>query len=80
MARLLDRQEAAFIIMSVEQRELLMAVDDIAGESDGAGFATESYAGPKGSFLVGRVKPLSREFSVRPRREVPFAPIQFHKS
>ena len=34
-----DRQEAAFVIMSVEQRELLMAVDDIAG-----GFATESYA------------------------------------
>ena len=26
-----DRQEAAFIVMSVEQRELLMAVDDIAG-------------------------------------------------
>src|SRR5674476_1311907 len=29
-----DRQEAAFVIMSVEQRELLMAVDDIAGIVD----------------------------------------------
>src|SRR5712671_4585693 len=29
-----DRQEAAFVIMSVEQRELLMAVDDIAGIID----------------------------------------------
>ncbi|MGY4447782.1 hypothetical protein ACVWZR_002442 [Bradyrhizobium sp. i1.3.1] len=29
-----DRQEAAFVIMSVEQRELLMAVDDIAGVVD----------------------------------------------
>ena len=27
----MDRQEAAFVIMGVEQRELLMAVDDIAG-------------------------------------------------
>ena len=38
-----DRQEAAFVIMSVEQRELLMAVDDIAGivdvERDGCGLA-----------------------------------------
>ena len=29
-----DRQEAAFVIMSVEQRELLVAVDDIAGIVD----------------------------------------------
>jgi hypothetical protein len=29
-----DRQKAAFVIMSVEQRELLMAVDDIAGIID----------------------------------------------
>ena len=29
-----DRQEAALVIMSVEQRELLMAVDDIAGIVD----------------------------------------------
>jgi hypothetical protein len=29
-----DRQEAAFVIMSVEQRELLLAVDDIAGVVD----------------------------------------------
>jgi hypothetical protein len=29
-----DRQVAAFVIMSVEQRELLMAVDDIAGIVD----------------------------------------------
>src|SRR5882724_11201519 len=29
-----DRQEAAFVIMSVKQRELLMAVDDIAGIID----------------------------------------------
>ena len=29
-----DRQEAALVIMSVEQRELLMAVDDIAGIID----------------------------------------------
>ena len=38
-----DRQEAAFVIMSVEQRELLMAMDDIAGvvnvERDGCGLA-----------------------------------------
>src|SRR6202040_4230328 len=38
-----DRQEAAFVIMSVEQRELLMAVDDIAGvvdvQGDGCGLA-----------------------------------------
>jgi hypothetical protein len=27
-----DRREAAFVIMSVEQRELLMAVDDMAAE------------------------------------------------
>ena len=39
----MDRQEAAFVIVSVEQRELLMAVDDIAGvvdvERDGCGLA-----------------------------------------
>jgi hypothetical protein len=29
-----DRQEAALVIMSVEQRELLMAVDDIASIVD----------------------------------------------
>ena len=29
-----DRQEAAFVLMSVEQRELLIAVDDIAGVVD----------------------------------------------
>jgi hypothetical protein len=29
-----DRQEAVFVIMSVKQRELLMAVDDIAGIID----------------------------------------------
>ena len=29
-----DRQEAAFIVMSVEQRELLMAVHDIDGVID----------------------------------------------
>ena len=29
-----DRQEAALVIMGVEQRELLMAVDDIAGIVD----------------------------------------------
>ena len=38
-----DWQEAAFVIMSVEQRELLMAVDDIAGvvdvQGDGCGLA-----------------------------------------
>jgi hypothetical protein len=38
-----DRQEAAFVIMSVEQRELLMAVDDITGvvdiQGDGCGLA-----------------------------------------
>ena len=42
-----DRQEAAFVIMSVEQRELLMAVDDIAGvvdvERDGCRARTDSY-------------------------------------
>ena len=39
----MDRQEAAFVIMSVEQRELLLAVDDIAGvvdvQVDGCGLA-----------------------------------------
>src|SRR5271165_7517726 len=45
LLRVIDvgRQEAAFVIMSVEQRELLMAVDDIAGivdvERDGCGLA-----------------------------------------
>jgi hypothetical protein len=38
-----DRQEAAFVIMSVEQRELLVAVGDIAGvvdvQGDGCGLA-----------------------------------------
>ena len=38
-----DRQEAAFVITSAEQLELLMAVDDIAGvvnvERDGCGLA-----------------------------------------
>ena len=29
-----DRQEAAFVVMGVEQRELLMAVDDVAGVVD----------------------------------------------
>ena len=29
-----DRQKAAFVIMSVEQRKLLMAVDDVAGIID----------------------------------------------
>jgi hypothetical protein len=29
-----DRQEAALVIMSVEQRKLLMAVDDIPGIVD----------------------------------------------
>src|ERR1700732_3582073 len=38
-----DRQEAAFVLMSVAQREVLMAVDDVAGvvnvERDGCGLA-----------------------------------------
>jgi hypothetical protein len=42
-----DRQEAAFVIMGVEQRELLMAADDIAGvvdiRGDRCGARTGSY-------------------------------------
>ena len=65
-----DRQEAAFVIMSVEQRELLMAVDDIAGvvdvQGDECGLARIAIHPCVDQGVVRRIASRSRgEFSSR---------------